>query len=123
MWRGCGRFREQARSHLVKCIAPVGAGLAGDERCRGVPAGSGLRVHPIQRPVDRQLGEHDDLLNRQRGAALRAAPVDRRKLPARALAEARDSQAWASRVSVSTFGWTMKHRAGAGRGFAGSGLR
>jgi hypothetical protein len=34
---------------------------------------SGLRINPIQRAVYRQFGEHDDLLDSQRGAALKAA--------------------------------------------------
>ena len=34
---------------------------------------SGLWIDPIQRPVYREFGEHDDLLDRQCGAALQAA--------------------------------------------------
>jgi len=36
---------------------------------------SGLRINPIQRPIHRQLGQHNDLLNRQRRIALRPAQV------------------------------------------------
>lgn len=31
---------------------------------------SGLRINPIQRPIHRQLGQHNDLLNRQRRITL-----------------------------------------------------
>ncbi len=34
-----------------------------------------LRINPIQRPINRQLGQHDDLLNRQRRIALRPAQL------------------------------------------------
>lgn len=36
---------------------------------------SGARINPIQRTVHRQLGKHDDLLNRQRGIALRSSQL------------------------------------------------
>ena len=36
---------------------------------------SGLRINPIQRPVNRQFGQHDDLLNRQRRITLGPAQL------------------------------------------------
>ena len=36
---------------------------------------SGLWINPIQRPIHRQLGQHDDLLNRQRRIALGPAQL------------------------------------------------
>ncbi|VVM70079.1 hypothetical protein PS655_01761 [Pseudomonas fluorescens] len=36
---------------------------------------SGLRINPIQRPIHRQLGQHDDLLNRQRRIPLGPAQL------------------------------------------------
>ena len=65
------RLREQARSHSLKCIPPVGASLL----AKNDNAVSGLRVNPIQRPIHRQLGQHDDLLNRQRRIALGPAQL------------------------------------------------
>ena len=36
---------------------------------------SSLWINPIQRPIHRQLDQHDDLLNRQRRIALRPAKL------------------------------------------------
>ena len=50
---------------------PVGVSLL----AKNDNAVSGLRINPIQRPIHRQLGQHDDLLNRQRRIALRPAQL------------------------------------------------
>lgn len=75
-WKGWGEVSHglycySSQMRTVRPTTPSSLTIQASLLAKNDDAVSSVRIHPIQRPIHRQLREHDDLLNGQRRIALR----------------------------------------------------